>query len=168
MVNFIKATSETTINFPGLRESLLLKSNIEELSALYITDLIAEALNIPYIFKNISPDLEIVLKAEKFIGENPDKYFTIGEITDDTFTSPRNLQLSFKKHRTYSPMQFLKERKFRKARKLILNSLPEATIKSIVLSAGILDINRFSKHYKQLYGELPSKTLKRSIIKPEN
>jgi len=161
IVNFIKSTLETTKNFPHLRESLLIKSNIEEISALYITDLIAEALNIPYNFKNTSPDLELVVKAEELIEMKADKYFTIGEIADDTFTSPRNLQVAFKKYRSYSPMHFLKERKLHKARKLILNAQFGTTIKSITLSVGILDVNRFSMHYKQLFDELPSETMKK-------
>ncbi len=161
VVNFIESTLESAKNFPHLRESLLIKLNIEEISALYITDLIAEVLNIPYNFRNTSPDLELVAKAEELIEENPDKYFTIKEIADDTFTSPRNLQVAFKKYRSYSPMNFLKERKFHKARKLILNAQFGTTIKSIALSAGILDVNRFSMYYKQLFDELPSKTMKR-------
>ncbi len=168
VVNFIKSTLETAMKFPHLRKSLLIKSNIEELAALYITDLIAEALKIPFNFKNSSPDLDLVVKVEELLEESPAQYFTVKEIADKAFTTPRNLQVAFKKHRTYSPMHFLKEKKFHRARKLILNSLPEATIKSIVLSAGILDINRFSKHYNQLYGELPSETLRKSLIKSKN
>ncbi len=168
VVNFIKSTLETAMKFPHLRESLLIKSNIEEISALYITDLIADGLNIPINKKNTSPDSDLVVKAEELMEENPAQYFSIKDIAEMAFTTPRNLQLAFKKHRTYSPMKFLKEKKFHWARKLILNAQPESTIKSIVLSAGILDINRFSKHYKQLFGELPSETLRKSIIKPEN
>jgi hypothetical protein len=33
------------------------------------------------------------------------------------------------------------------------------TIKSVALSAGILDINRFNMHYNQLLDELPSETI---------
>lgn len=164
VVNFIKSTLETAINFPDLRESLLIKSNIEELSALYITDLIAEALNIPYNFKHTSPDMELVVKAEELIEGNPNSYFTIREIADDTFTSPRNLQVAFKKYRSYSPMYFLKERKFHMARKIILNAQFGTTIKSVALSAGILDTNRFSIHYKKLFGELPSETMQRQAM----
>ena len=152
VVNFIKSTLETAMKFPHLRTSLLLKSNIEEISALYMADLIAEALKIPYHVKYSSPDSKLVAKAEELMQENPAEYFTIREIANSTFTTPRNLQLAFKKHRPYPPMHFLKERKLHGARKLILNSQSDSTIKSIVLSAGILDINRFSKQYKQLFG----------------
>jgi len=159
LVNFINSTLETTTNFPHLRASLLIKSNIEEITALYLTDLIADALKIPFNFKKTSPDLDLVVSAEEFIQENPDKYFTIREIADHAFTSPRNLQIAFKKHRNYSPMHFLKERKFHLARKLILQAQSGSTIKSIALSAGISDVNRFSIYYKELFGELPSETL---------
>lgn len=168
LVNFIKSTLETTINFPDLRASLLIKTDIEELAALYVADIIADTLNIPINKKNTSPDASLVSKAEGFMEENPALYFTIKDIADSAFTTPRNLQLAFKKHRTYSPMNFLKERKLNKARKMILKSQSGSTIKSIVLSAGILDSNRFSLHYRQLFGELPSETMRKSMIKPEN
>jgi AraC-like DNA-binding protein len=168
IVNFIKSTLETTINFPDLRESLLIKTDIEELAALYITDLIADELGIPINKKNNSPDSDLVLKAEELIEENSAQYSSIKSIADMAFTTPRTLQLAFKKHRTYSPMNFLKERKLHKARKLILKSQSGSTIKGIVLTVGILDINRFSKHYKQLFGELPSETRQKSITKSKN
>ena len=163
LINFIKSTLETAKNYPNLRDSLLIKSNIEEISALYITDLIAEALKIPFNLKNASIGLDLVLKAEKLMEENPDKYFTIGQIADQTFTTSRNLQMAFKKHRTYSPLHFLKERKFHRARRLLLNSQPESSIKSIALSVGIMDINRFGARYKELFGELPSETKQKSL-----
>ncbi len=161
VVNFIESTLETAKNFPHLRESLLLKSNIEEISALYVADVIAEALKLPFNFKNTSPNIDLVLKAEELIEASPEKYFTIGEIADTIFTSPRNLQIAFKKHRRYSPMHFLKEKKFHKARKLLLHAQSGLKIKSIALSAGILDLNRFGMNYKEYFGELPSETLKK-------
>ncbi len=161
VVNFIESTLETAKNFPHLRASLLIKSNIEEISALYVADIIAEALKLPFNFKNTAPDIGLVLKAEELIEASPETYFTIREIADNIFTSPRNLQIAFKKHRTYSPMHFLKEKKFHKARKLLLHAQSGLTIKSIALSAGILDLNRFGMNYKGFFGELPSETLKK-------
>ncbi len=161
VVNFIESTLETAKNFPHLRASLLIKSNIEEISALYVADLIAESLKLPFNFKNTSPDIDLVLKAEELINARAENYFTIREIADSMFTSPRNLQIAFKKHRNYSPMHFLKEKKFHKARKLLLHAKSGSTIKSIALSAGILDLNRFGMNYKAIYGELPSETIKK-------
>lgn len=163
VINFIESTLETAKNFPHLRASLLIKSNIEDIAALYVADLIAEALKLPFSFKNTSPDIDLVLKAEELIEARPETYFTIQEIADNMFTSPRNLQIAFKKHRTYSPMYFLKEKKFHKAKKLLLNAKPGTTIKSIAQSAGILDLNRFGMTYKDFFGELPSETLKEAL-----
>ncbi len=161
IINFIESNLETAKNFPHLTASLLIKSNIEEISAFYVADIIAEALKLPYKVKKKSPKKNLVLKAEELIDANPEKYFTILEIADSVFTTPRNLQIAFKKHRPYSPMHFLKERKFHKARKLLLHAQPGSTIKSIALSSGILDLNRFGMNYKALFGELPSEILKK-------
>jgi transcriptional regulator GlxA family with amidase domain len=168
VVNFIKSTLETAKNFPHLRASLLIKSNIEEISALYVTDLIADALKIPFNFKNTSADLDLVLSAEELIEGTPDKYFTIKEIADETFTTPRNLQIAFKKHRTYSPIRFLKERKVHLARKLILNAQSGSSIKRMALTTGISDINLFSVNHKHFFDELPYETLQRTLLKSVN
>lgn len=164
VVNFIKSTLETAKNFPHLRESLLVKSNIEEITALYISDLIAHSLNISFNHINAPADLNLVIAAEKLIEKAPEKFSTVLEIADKTLTSPRNLQLAFKKHRSYSPMNFLKERKIHLARKLLLNASSNETIKNIAITSGIVDVNRFGKHYYSYFNELPSETLKNRVV----
>ena len=44
-VNFIESTLQTARNFPQLRESLLIQSNIKEIATMMVCDLIADALN---------------------------------------------------------------------------------------------------------------------------
>ena len=158
VIHFIESSLNSAKNFNDLRDSLLMKSNIEEISALYISDLIAEAFNADLIKKNASPDLDLVLKVEELIQESPNTYFTILDIADNAFSSARNIQIAFKKHRNYSPMQFLKEQKFHMARKLILKSYSKLSLKTIAINSGITDVNRFGSYYKKIFGESPSQT----------
>jgi AraC family ethanolamine operon transcriptional activator len=59
-------------------------------------------------------------------------------------------------------MQFLRERKLMKARKLLINhNSSSMSVKTAAIGAGIYDLNRFSKNYKEMFGELPSETLKK-------
>lgn len=157
--NFIESTLQTAKNFPHIRESLLVKTNLKEIATLLMADLVADSLKIPPITVN-SPDSILVKRAEEYIENECGNLFTIQEIANYLFTSPRSLQKAFKRHRDYSPMQFLKNRKLKRAHKLLLtqNSI-NYTVKQVALSAGILDLNRFSKYYFELFGELPSNTL---------
>lgn len=144
--------------YPHLRDSLHLKASIKEIAKLFLAELIADSLKIE--FKKInSPDSGLVKKAEELMEANPEKFFSIQQIANDVLTSPRNLQLVFKKHRGYTPMQFLKERKLQRARLLLFNAEPYSSIKKVAIESGFLNMSTFSKYYQQLFGELPSETL---------
>lgn len=144
--------------YPHLRDSLHLKASIKEIAKLFLAELIADSLNIE-LKKINSPDSGLVKKAEELMDTHPEKYFSIQQIANDVLTSPRNLQLVFKKCRGYTPMQFLKERKLQRARLLLFEAETSNSIKKIAIESGFLNMSTFSKHYQELFGELPSKTL---------
>jgi AraC-like DNA-binding protein len=161
VISFIESTLKTARNFKNLRDSILAKTNFREICSLLVADLIAESLGISPINKN-STSLLLVKKAEEFIDEECNKLFTIHEIANKLNTIPRTLQQSFKKYREYTPMQYLKKRKLYYAHKLLLNSgKNDISVKSAALNAGMLDLNRFSKYYFEMFRELPSTTLKK-------
>ena len=161
-INFIESTLQLARNFPQLRESLLIKSNIKEIATLMVSDLIANALNAkPATSRSI--DSYLVRETEEYIEREAEKIFTIHDLASHLNTTPRTLQMAFKKHRDYSPMQYLKNQKFYKARKLLLsNNSPQLSIKTAAMMAGIPDLSRFSTYYQEKFGELPSETLKKS------
>ena len=160
VINFIESTLQTARNFPHLRESLLLKSNIKEIAILMMAELIADSHKITQV-STYSPDLVLVRKAEELIDGESAAVFSIQEIASKLNTNPRSIQIAFRKHRDYTPMQFLRERKLSKARKLLINhNSSSMSVKAAAIGAGIYDLNRFSKNYKEMFGELPSETLK--------
>ena len=114
----------------------------------------------PHFRESIHYKSSIKEVAKVLLAAKPEKYFSIQQIADRVCTSPRNLQLVFHKHRGYTPMQFLKERKLNKARALLLNADCDTTIKKTAYDCGFLNLSSFSKSYKMLFGELPSETLK--------
>jgi AraC-like DNA-binding protein len=147
--------------YPQLQDSLNFKASIKETAKLILTELIASSFNIDLKLKE-SPESTLVRKAEELMDANPEEYYSIQQIADMVATSPRNLQLAFKKHRSYSPMQFLKERKLYKARTLLLNGDSDTLVKKIAIDSGFLNLSSFSKYYQELFRELPSDTLKDS------
>ena len=159
---FIESILQMSRGFSYVRESLLIKNNIKEIASIFLSDLIADSLNISPVTNN-SADSALVRRAEELIEGKCENLFTIQEIAGKIYTSPRNLQKAFKKHRNYTPMQFLKTRKLHKAYKLfLLKGGANVSVKEIALRVGIFDLNRFSKYYSELFGELPGETLKSS------
>jgi AraC-like DNA-binding protein len=144
--------------YPNLRESLHFTASIKEVAKLLFAELIADSLNARSRSNN-SPDSFLLKKAEELMEANPERYFGIQEIADQLNTSPRNLQLAFKKHRGQTPMQFLRERKLHRARSLLISKDSDLLIKSVAFDSGFLNGSSFSKYYQDLFGELPSETL---------
>ena len=61
--NFIQTTIETAKSFPNLTESYILKANIQELTLLLISDIVASSINVEPI-KHKNADLTLVERAE--------------------------------------------------------------------------------------------------------
>jgi AraC-like DNA-binding protein len=144
--------------YPHLGESLHFMSSVKEVAKLFLTEIIADFMQVK-IKQKVSPDIKFLKNVEMLIDANPEIYFSIHEIAKKVNTTPRNLQLIFRKHRNYTPMQFLKERKLHRARLAILNSKGESLIKKIAFNAGFTNMSSFSRDYRNLFGELPSSTV---------
>ncbi len=144
--------------YPHLGESLHFMSSVKEVAKLFLTEIIADSMQVE-IKQKVSPDIKFLKNVEMLIDANPEIYFSIHEIAEKVNTSPRNLQLIFRKHRNYTPMQFLKERKLHKARLAIVNSNGESLLKQIAHNSGFTNMSSFSRDYRNLFGELPSLTV---------
>jgi len=159
---FIESTIQTARNFPHLGESLLVKSNIKEIATLFIADLIADSLNV-YPITHISRDLTLVQNTEAFIESEYKKLLTIQEIANQLSTIPRSLQKAFKKYRNYTPLQYLRKQKIYQAHKLLIDiNDPNRSVKKAAFNVGLFDLSRFSRYYREVYGELPSKTIEKA------
>lgn len=157
---YIGSTIHVVKTFESLRESLVAKMNIKEITLLMAADLIGDLLNKKSLL-NESPDKKLVFRAEEIMESQCENIVTIQEISDKVFTTPRNLQKAFKKHRNYTPLQFLKEQKLMKANQILKDPYTQSSIKNVAIGVGIFDINRFGKYYYDRFGELPSDTLKK-------
>lgn len=163
IIQFIDSSIVMLNNFPEAQKSMSFKNNLQEIISFLVVDLIGEKTKLKPLTNN-SPEQNLVKLAEEFIDANCESIVNIHQIADKLFTTPRNIQIAFKKYRTYSPMQFLKSQKLHKAHKKILsNNDPRCTVKEIALGVGMYDLNRFSKYYSEVFGELPSLTMKKTL-----
>jgi len=70
---------------------------------------------------------------------------------------------AFRDVRGYSPMEFLTEARLQDARARLRDPHPEATVGTVALACGFLHPGRFSRSYRERFGEPPSRTLRDSL-----
>ena len=164
VIQFIESSMSILNSFEDAQKSLSFKKNLQEIVSFMIVDIIGEKTKAKRLTNN-NPEYNLVRLAEEFMNSSSETIFNIQQIADKLFSTPRNIQLAFKKYRSYSPMQFLKTQKLHKAHDNIIKSNRRLSIKEVALSVGLFDLNRFSKYYFEVFGELPSHTLKRTFDK---
>jgi hypothetical protein len=87
----------------------------------------------------------------------PDRNLTLEDLCMATNASPRILQYAFEEMTGTSPLVFLRNHRLHKARRLLLGGAE--TVKESAYSCGFSELGRFSRYYRELFGENPSETL---------
>ena len=103
-----------------------------------------------------------VRKATDYIEANLDQPVSLAEITAAAGVHVTTLRKGFKQYHEISPMAYLKQKRLEAARRTLLTAEPLTTsITEVATQWGFLHLGRFARDYHQLFGELPSETLKR-------
>ena len=101
-----------------------------------------------------------VRRAEEFMETHCDQPITTQSIANVVGVGVRTLFAGFKKHRNYTPMEFLRSVRLQRVRRDLLNATPGIPIGQIALKWGFTHLGRFSAHYREKFGESPSETLR--------
>ena len=86
--------------------------------------------------------------------------FTLERLSGEIYLSPRQIRRRLKKITGLSFSQYLREARFREARRL-LESKKVKTIKKLAYEIGMKDVKYFSQQFKQHFGKSPSEYLVR-------
>lgn len=100
-----------------------------------------------------------VKEAEQFMEENLSRQITLQDLALAAKTTPRTLRNAF--HHCYgtSPMCYLKTMRLDHAHRRLTTAASGANITNIAMDCGFRHLGRFSKEYKERFGETPSQTL---------
>lgn len=101
-----------------------------------------------------------VRRVERFIADNVDRSITLEELVEVSGVSARALFDGFRRFRGQSPMAYLRSIRFDRVRKDLQRAEPGETVTSIACRWGFYQFGRFAGQYRQIYGELPSETLR--------
>ena len=110
-----------------------------------------------------SPTRATVRRAIDFLEANPDLDLGIVDIARAAHVSVRTLQVAFRRHLDTTPMTYLRGVRLDRIRAELSAADPVggSTVTQIAARWGIADLGRLSGHYRRMYGESPSETLRR-------
>jgi AraC family ethanolamine operon transcriptional activator len=147
---------EADLSEPAMRQAIL-DSVLEVLSPVVAQHADAP----PPAFREISRSL-IVQKAREFTVANIHEPLQVIDICRATGVSRRALQVSFQDVLGVSPLAYLRLIRLNGARQALLQPEQGLQVKHVVAKWGFWHLSRFSAEYRDLFGELPSETLRRT------
>lgn len=101
-------------------------------------------------------------RAEEYIHAHLRDAFSLHDLAEAVGTSLSTLLRTFNTHHGVSPMQYVKLLRLEAVRRSLLDSDPlNGTVSGVASEHGFRQLGRFSADYRQVYGELPSVTLRR-------
>ena len=103
-----------------------------------------------------------VRQARDYIEAHLSDPVSLADITAAAGVHVTTLLKGFKQHYEISPIAYLKQKRLEAAHKALLAAEPLTTsVTEVATQWGFFHLGRFARDYRQLFGELPSETLKR-------
>jgi hypothetical protein len=72
-----------------------------------------------------------------------------------------NLHELFRRHRQCAPMQFVRKLRLEAVRRDLMSGMPFGSVTEVAYRWGFVHLGRFAEHYRWMFGESPSATLKK-------
>ena len=100
--------------------------------------------------------------AEQYMRANAHLPLSLGDVCQAAGVNARTLQHSFRRKRGCTPMEFLRNVRMAQVRSGLLQPAEQTSVSGVASRWGFLHFGRFSGEYRQMFGELPSETLRRA------
>jgi len=104
----------------------------------------------------------VIKQAMELFDERPAEPWTSVGLATELHLSVRALQAGFKREVGMAPTAYLRMVRLRRAHIALREANPgETTVQAVALSVGLLHQGRFAVSYRDMFGEMPSETLRR-------
>jgi AraC-like DNA-binding protein len=103
-----------------------------------------------------------IVRAEREMRRQLCDALTVAGLASAAGVSERTLHLGFRRFRGTTPMGQLLALRLHEARRLLRDPEPGTTVARVAAEVGFHQFGRFAAAYRDLFGELPSKTLRAS------
>ena len=102
----------------------------------------------------------VVRRVEEYLATQATEAVSMTDLPHVAGVGLRTIQATFKKHRGYSPQEFLKSIRLDEARGQLRSGYASRVI-DVAYGCGFSKLSQFSADYAKRFGELPSTTLRR-------
>jgi len=110
------------------------------------------------------PTAAVLVKRAVEVAEGQRGPVRVAELCRTLRVSPGTLERGFREATGVTPHAFFLRRRLNQARAVLLHADPrETTVTSIAIACGFSELGRFAVRYRQMFGETPSETLRRSM-----
>ena len=107
------------------------------------------------------PRDQIIASAIERLQKHEDDVVRVGELAAAADVSERTLRNAFNDYFGISPLQYLRLRQLHQVHRALRGAdSREVTVSQVLLNHGVWEFSRFAARYRQLFGELPSETLR--------
>jgi transcriptional regulator GlxA family with amidase domain len=100
-------------------------------------------------------------RAIEYLRSTNTGWVTVTDLCSAARVTQRTLEYAFRENFGISPLRFVHLRRYHLTRKdLLAADAEKASVSEIAMSNGFYHLGRFAVHYKKLFGESPSRTLR--------
>jgi AraC-like DNA-binding protein len=103
-----------------------------------------------------------VSRVEEYIDAHWQLPFSVEHLAGVTGLGVRTIFATFKRHRGYTPLAYLKMVRLKNANKLLRVPTETTAVTNVALNCGFSNLGHFANDYRNAFGELPSLTLARA------
>lgn len=102
-----------------------------------------------------------IQRVEEYIRTHLDLPMTLGDLAAVGKVSASTLHELFRRHRQCAPMQFVRKLRLEAVRRDLMSGMPFGSVTEVAYRWGFVHLGRFAEHYRWMFGESPSATLKK-------
>ncbi len=146
-------------NKQSLLQQLTTQNGIRDTVLQYLLELVSEE-KVNYL--EPSSRKLVVDRARDYMNSNIDEPPSILELCNNVGVSRRKLQYCFQETLGINPVAYLRALRLNAVHRELLNPNSTASVHDVAIAQGFWHLSRFANDYRQLFGELPSETLRRT------
>lgn len=103
-----------------------------------------------------------VRRVEDYVAANWDQPISIEALAVVANSSVRSIFNTFKTHRGYTPMAFVRKVRFEHAKRMLQTPSADMSVTTAAFACGFGNLGHFARDYERAFGEKPSTTLRRA------
>jgi len=158
--SFMQVAMQTAINDPSKLHHPQVQKAMREALYAKLVDVLDEQDHHQSI-ELVPQKTSLVAKARAYLFEHRDEVISVADICRTLGVSRRSLQYAFQEVLGMNPVAYLRALRLNGVRRELKFATPTTSVLDVAARWGFWHPSHFSADYKQLFGELPSTTLRR-------